>query len=67
MPCELSHDPWLPLVTAGGDRIASEPASNTVRPEFLALLDVVGYIAVAPVRQYFDCGRGVAAFRAALI
>jgi beta-galactosidase len=31
------------LVTAGCDRIASEPASNTVRPEFLALLDVVGY------------------------
>ncbi|HLK62399.1 MAG TPA: glycoside hydrolase family 2 TIM barrel-domain containing protein [Bryobacteraceae bacterium] len=31
------------LVTAGCDRIASEPASNTARPEFLALLDVVGY------------------------
>ncbi len=31
------------LVTAGCDRIASEPAANTVRPEFLALLDVVGY------------------------
>jgi beta-galactosidase len=31
------------LVTAGCDRIASEPASNTVRPEFLAELDVVGY------------------------
>jgi beta-galactosidase len=31
------------LVTAGCDRIASEPATNTVRPEFLALLDVVGY------------------------
>jgi beta-galactosidase len=31
------------LVTAGCDRIASEPASNTVRPEFLSLLDVVGY------------------------
>jgi beta-galactosidase len=31
------------LVTAGCDRIASEPPSNTVRPEFLALLDVVGY------------------------
>ena len=31
------------LVTAGCDHIASEPASNTARPEFLALLDVVGY------------------------
>jgi beta-galactosidase len=31
------------LVTAGCDRIASEPSSNTARPEFLALLDVVGY------------------------
>src|SRR5208283_5845792 len=31
------------LVTAGCDRIASEPASNSARPEFLALLDVVGY------------------------
>jgi beta-galactosidase len=31
------------LVTAGCDRIASDPPSNTVRPEFLALLDVVGY------------------------
>jgi beta-galactosidase len=31
------------LVTAGCDRIASEPPSNTARPEFLALLDVVGY------------------------
>jgi beta-galactosidase len=31
------------LVTAACDRIASEPPSNTVRPEFLALLDVVGY------------------------
>ena len=31
------------LVTAGCDRIASDPPSNTARPEFLALLDVVGY------------------------
>lgn len=31
------------LVTVGCDRIESEPPSNTVRPEFLALLDVVGY------------------------
>jgi beta-galactosidase len=31
------------LVTAGCDQIASEPLSNRVRPEFLALLDVVGY------------------------
>jgi beta-galactosidase len=36
------EDPTRP-VTAACDRIASEPASNTVRPEFLALLDVVGY------------------------
>jgi beta-galactosidase len=31
------------LVTAGCDHIQSEPASETARPEFLALLDVVGY------------------------
>ena len=31
------------LVTAGCDRIASDPPSNTALPEFLALLDVVGY------------------------
>ncbi len=36
------EDPTRP-VTAGCDRIASEPASNTARPEFLALLDIVGY------------------------
>jgi beta-galactosidase len=30
-------------VTAGCDHIQSEPASETARPEFLALLDVVGY------------------------
>jgi beta-galactosidase len=37
-----TEDPTRP-VTAGCDQIASEPASHTVRPEFLALLDVVGY------------------------
>jgi beta-galactosidase len=31
------------LVTVGCDHISSEPASNAARPEFLALLDVVGY------------------------
>ena len=31
------------LVTAGCDRIASDPPSNTARAEFLARLDVVGY------------------------
>jgi beta-galactosidase len=31
------------LVTAGCDRISSEPPTNTARPEFLAALDVVGY------------------------
>lgn len=37
-----SEDPTRP-VTAGCDHIASEPASEAARPEFLALLDVVGY------------------------
>jgi beta-galactosidase len=37
-----TEDPTRP-VTAGCDRIASEPPSNTARPEFLALLDIVGY------------------------
>jgi beta-galactosidase len=37
-----SEDPTRP-VTAACDRIASEPPSNTVRPEFLALLEIVGY------------------------
>lgn len=36
------EDPTRP-VTVACDRIASEPPSNTVRPEFLSLLDVVGY------------------------
>ncbi len=31
------------MVTAGCDNIASEPAEAAARPEFLALLDVVGY------------------------
>jgi hypothetical protein len=31
------------FVTVGCDRIESEPDSNRARPEFLALLDVVGY------------------------
>ena len=31
------------LVTVACDRIESEPLSNRARPEFLALLDVVGY------------------------
>jgi len=36
------EDPTRP-VTCGCDHIASEPPSETARPEFLALLDVVGY------------------------
>jgi beta-galactosidase len=41
---EIFHgeDPTRP-VTVGCDHIASEPPPETVRPEFLALLDVVGY------------------------
>jgi beta-galactosidase len=31
------------LVTVGCDHISSDPASSVARPEFLALLDVVGY------------------------
>jgi beta-galactosidase len=37
-----SEDPTRP-VTAGCDHISSEPASSAARPEFLSLLDVVGY------------------------
>ncbi len=37
-----SEDPTRP-VTVGCDHISSEPASDAARPEFLALLDVVGY------------------------
>ncbi len=36
------EDPTRP-VTAACDRIASEPLSNRVKPEFLEALDVVGY------------------------
>ncbi len=41
---DLFHreDPTRP-VTVGCDRIESEPPSNTARPEFLSLLDIVGY------------------------
>lgn len=37
-----AEDPTRP-VTAACDRIASDPLSNRARPEFLALLDIVGY------------------------
>ena len=37
-----AEDPTRP-VTCGCDHIASEPPTETARPEFLALLDVVGY------------------------
>jgi beta-galactosidase len=37
-----AEDPTRP-VTVACDHIASEPVSQTVRPEFLAQLDVVGY------------------------
>jgi beta-galactosidase len=37
-----TEDPARP-VTVGCDHIASEPPSETTRPEFLAQLDVVGY------------------------
>jgi beta-galactosidase len=37
-----AEDPTRP-VTVACDQIASEPAANRVRPEFLAELDVVGY------------------------
>ena len=36
------EDPSRP-VTVGCDHISSEPASSAAKPEFLALLDVVGY------------------------
>jgi beta-galactosidase len=45
-----TEDPTRP-VTAGCDHIESEPASSAARPEFLALLDVVGY-------NYVDRWRG---------
>ena len=57
-----TEDPTRP-VTAGCDRIASEPPSNTVRPEFLALLDVVGYNYVDRWRdrkeKYYSIDRAV--------
>jgi beta-galactosidase len=37
-----AEDPTRP-VTVGCDHISSEPVSDAARPEFLALLDVVGY------------------------
>jgi beta-galactosidase len=37
-----TEDPTRP-VTVACDQIASEPASHTVNPEFLAQLDIVGY------------------------
>ncbi|MGC2284380.1 MAG: glycoside hydrolase family 2 TIM barrel-domain containing protein [Candidatus Acidiferrum sp.] len=37
-----TEDPTRP-VTTGCDHIASDPPSSTAKPEFLALLDVVGY------------------------
>ena len=37
-----TEDPSRP-VTVACDRIASEPLSNRAKPEFIALLDVVGY------------------------
>ncbi|MBN1566784.1 MAG: DUF4982 domain-containing protein [Acidobacteria bacterium] len=36
------EDPTRP-VTVGCDQIMSEPVSNRARPEFLAMLDIVGY------------------------
>jgi beta-galactosidase len=48
-----SEDPSR-LVTAACDRIAAEPASTAARPEFLALLDVVGYNYVDRWREHAD-------------
>lgn len=42
------------LVTVGCDRIESEPDSNRARPEFLALMDVVGYNYVDRWRDRID-------------
>lgn len=47
------QDPTRP-VTVACDRIASEPLSNRVKPEFLALLDVVGYNYVDRWRERAD-------------
>jgi beta-galactosidase len=48
-----SEDPTRP-VTVACDRIASEPLSNRVRPEFLAELDIVGYNYVDRWRRRAD-------------
>jgi beta-galactosidase len=48
-----SEDPTRP-VTVACDRIASEPLSSRVRPEFLAELDVVGYNYVDRWRRRAD-------------
>jgi len=48
-----SEDPTRP-VTVACDRIASEPPSNRVRPEFLAELDIVGYNYVDRWRRRAD-------------
>jgi len=48
-----TEDPTRP-VTVACDRIASEPLSNRVRPEFLAELDVVGYNYVDRWRRRAD-------------
>lgn len=48
-----AEDPTRP-VTVACDRIASEPLSNRVRPEFLAELDVVGYNYVDRWRRRAD-------------
>jgi beta-galactosidase len=52
---EIFHteDPTRP-VTVACDRIASEPLSNRVRPEFLAELDIVGYNYVDRWRRRAD-------------
>lgn len=48
-----AEDPTRP-VTVACDRIASEPPSNRVRPEFLAELDIVGYNYVDRWRRRAD-------------
>lgn len=48
-----AEDPTRP-VTVACDRIASEPPSNRVRPQFLAQLDVVGYNYVDRWRRRAD-------------
>ncbi|MGB9147704.1 MAG: glycoside hydrolase family 2 TIM barrel-domain containing protein [Acidobacteriaceae bacterium] len=53
-----AEDPTRP-VTVACDRIASEPPSNRVRPEFLAELDVVGYNYVDRWRRRADLYYGI--------